>query len=393
LLEGDIQEFGADTLIRFLAHSRRSGCLELRRPSGRGEIRFAGGDICGAYSFLDDGPIGLRLVSSGVVTRRRLRAALDEHAEQGAPLGQVLVDAGDVDLGLLSEVLREQMLDRILDILDWETGTFTWTPSREVLLDEAVVLTAQEVFEERRRRNGRRHSVKRKTTGSSGAEEQNDESHESQDHRDPERRPSLFPTGEDASDDNFDTIVVCTGNQFRSPIVEGLMRASTMGLPLRVTSVGTRDLGAAPALPEAVRLASEFGVDLTAHRARSLRGFDLSQADLVIGFQLEHVAAAVVEANANYERTFTILELILLLEEVDVPDERDPVTRARAAIESAHKRRPPAAAPLPPNVQIRDPVGSRPSVYRETADHLRTATRQLIDRLFGFVPYSPPPPR
>ena len=391
MLEGDIEEFGADALVRFLAHSRRSGCLALRRPSGRGEVRFSGGDICGAYSFLDDRPIGLRLVISGAVSRRRLRVALDEHAEQGARLGEVLVDAGDVDGGLLTEVLREQILDRILDILEWETGTFTWTPSQEVRLDEAVAITAREVFEERRRRNGRARMVNRETSGQSGAEGRRDDDQELQDGHDPQRR-SRSLAGEEALNEIFDVIVICTGNQFRSPIVEGLMRASTTRLPLRVTSVGTRDLGAAPALPEAVRLASEFGVDLTAHRARSLRGFDLSEADLVIGFELEHVAAAVVEANSKYERTFTILELISLLDEVEVADARDPVRRARAAIDSANKRRPPAGTQLAPDAQIRDPLGSRPIVYRETADQLRTATRQLIDRLFGFVPYSPPPP-
>ena len=391
MLEGDIEEFGTDALVRFIAHTRRSGCLELHRPSGMAEIRFSDGDICGASSSLDDRPLGLRLVNSGTVTRRRLRVALDEHVEHGARLGQVLVDAGDVDLALLSDVLREQMLDRILDILDWETGTFTWTPSQDVRLDEAVAITARGVFEERRRRNGQAAMVNRGTTGQSGAEGRKDDGHGSQSGRELKKRPSLSLAGQDA-DDIFDVIVVCTGNQFRSPIVEGLMRASTTRLPLRVTSVGTRNLGAAPALPEAVRLASEFGVDLTAHRAQSLRGFDLSDTDLVIGFELEHVAAAVVEANAKYERTFTILELLSLLGEADVPDERDPVRRARAAVDSAHKRRPVAGAPLPSNAQIQDPLGGRPTVYRATADQLRTATRLLVDRLFGFVPYSPPPP-
>jgi protein-tyrosine phosphatase len=391
VLEGDIEEVGADALIRLIAGSRRSGRLELRRAAGRGELTFSVGDVCGAYSSFAGDPLGLRLVESGVVTRRRVRAALDEHVDLGRRLGQVLIESGDIDSELLSEALREQMLDRILEILDWETGTFKWTPADEVRLDEAVAITAQEVFDERLRRNASAEVVSRVMAGGSGQEDRNsDERLESAGLPGRERHAALSLTSE-TSDGIFDVVIVCTGNQFRSPIVEGLMKASSSPLPLRVSSVGTKELGAPPALPEAIRLASEFGVDLTAHRARSLRGIDLSGADLVIGFELEHVAAAVVEAGATYERTFTILELVSLLEEIPPPDDDDPVRRARAAIDSAHRLRPEGAS-LSPDAQIRDPVGGRGSVYRETADHLRSATRHLIDRLFGFVPYSPPLP-
>jgi protein-tyrosine phosphatase len=392
LLEGDIEEFGADALVRLIADGRRSGRLDLRRAAGRVELRFTLGDVCGAHSSFADEPLGLRLVSGGVVTRRRLRAALDEHVDLGCQLGKVLVQAGDIDSELLSEVLREQMIDRILDILDWDTGVFAWTPAEEVRLDEGISIPVREVFIERLRRRPRVEMVNRGMSGRSRPQDRHSDEHSSGLSRDRERRPSLSLASEGVMGEIFDVIIVCTGNQFRSPIVEGLMRASTTQLPLRVTSVGTKKLGAAPALPEAVRLASEFGVDLTAHRARSLSGFDLSEADLVIGFELEHVAAAVVEAGARYERTFTILELLTLLDDVPQVEEDEPVRRARAVIEAAHKRRRPASAPLPPDAQIRDPIGGRASVYRETADHLRLATRQLIDRLFGSVPYSPPPP-
>jgi protein-tyrosine phosphatase len=391
LLEGEIEEVGPDALVRLIARARRSGRLEFRRAAGRVELRFSLGEVCEAHSSFADEPLGLRLISGGLVTRRRLRAALDEHIDLGCQLGEVLVQSGDIDSQLLSEVLREQTFDRILDILDWDTGVFTWTPAEEVRLDEAISIPVQEVFVERLRRRPHMEMVNGDMSSRDLQDRHSDE-HPSGRSRDPERRPRLSLAQEGAADEIFDVIIVCTGNQFRSPIVEGLMRASTTQLPLRVTSVGTKELGAAPALPEAVRLASEFGVDLTAHRARSLSGFDLSEADLVIGFELEHVAAAVVEASARYERTFTILELLTLLDDVPVIEEDEPVRRARAAIEAAHQRRPPAGAPLPPDAQIRDPLGGHPSAYRQTADHLRLATRKLIDRLFGSVPYSPPPP-
>jgi hypothetical protein len=112
----------------------------------------------------------------------------------------------------------------------------------------------------------------------------------------------------------------------------------------------------------------------------------------VIGFEQAHIAAAVVEAGARYERTFSIVELITLLDKVPAPDRDDPVTRARAAVAAAHEARRPGA-PLDPDAQIGDPLELGPDVYRATADRLRTLTRQMLDHLFGYVPLSPPPPR
>ena len=72
----------------------------------------------------------------------------------------------------------------------------------------------------------------------------------------------------------------------------------------------------APALPEAVTAGRRRGVDLAAHVSRSLRDADLAQADLVLGFEPQHVRTAVVDARANIARTFLLAELIPLL---DVP--------------------------------------------------------------------------
>lgn len=180
----------------------------------------------------------------------------------------------------------------------------------------------------------------------------------------------------------FDITVVCTGNQFRSPLVEGLLRLSASELPVRVTSMGTKEFGPAKALPEAVELASEFGVDLSGHRARSLEKANLADADLVIGFELSHVAAAVVEARAPIERTFTIVELAQTLNDIDDPGITDPVARAREMVHRAHVLRidrKNADATL----QVADPVGGSVDVYAATAERLRALTRRLIECLFG----------
>lgn len=179
----------------------------------------------------------------------------------------------------------------------------------------------------------------------------------------------------------FDVVFVCSGNRFRSPIAEATLRQATDGLPVEVSSAGTLDLGPVPALPEAQKLADRFGLDLSTHRARSLVDVDLAGSDLVIGFEQAHVSMAVVEANAPRERTFTMFELVDLLEWIDTPEARDPVTRARetvARLDEARSLKLPGRAP-----ELADPLGAAARVHRETAGRVRECAHTLAQALFG----------
>jgi protein-tyrosine-phosphatase len=192
-------------------------------------------------------------------------------------------------------------------------------------------------------------------------------------------------------EDLFEIVVVCTGNQFRSPIVAGLIRSAASHLPVLVTSLGTMKLPPVHALPEAVALGAELGVDLSGHRARSMRNMDLSSADLVVGFEFQHVAAAVVDAGARAERTFTALELVHLLEGQRVPPGADIVSHARRMVALADARRIPAAAPTSA-FQIHDPVEAGPAGHRAVVAQLEAASERLLEGLFG-ASLRPVPPQ
>jgi protein-tyrosine-phosphatase len=140
-----------------------------------------------------------------------------------------------------------------------------------------------------------------------------------------------------------------------------------------------------PALPEAVELASAIGLDLASHRARHLADVDLSNSDLVLGFEQMHVSAAVVDGQAALGRTFTLPELVDLLQKLpDASTSRrpDPVETARERVEQAQALRAKSAqkrsAP-----EIEDPLGRPPSVQRRTAEEIRFLVAELAVRLFG----------
>jgi protein-tyrosine phosphatase len=182
------------------------------------------------------------------------------------------------------------------------------------------------------------------------------------------------------SSDDFDVVVICSGNRFRSPIAEAVLRRAADGLPVRVRSFGTMDLPSGHALSEALELAPGYGLDLMSHRSHPLAGTDLSGADLVIGFEQIHVSTAVVGARARRERTFLITELVAGLDETGPPQADGVVERARAVVRQADESRR-AAHRIPQ--EIADPIGGSAAGYRKTADEVYRLTSRVAERLFG----------
>src|SRR5260370_19218717 len=73
-------------------------------------------------------------------------------------------------------------------------------------------------------------------------------------------------------------LIVCSGNSVRSQMAEGLLR-HLGGDTLEVHSAGTASIGVGPLAIEAMR---EIGIDITAHRSKSVSEFEGQRFDTVI---------------------------------------------------------------------------------------------------------------
>jgi protein-tyrosine phosphatase len=178
----------------------------------------------------------------------------------------------------------------------------------------------------------------------------------------------------------FEVVFVCTGNRFRSALAEGVFRTAAGDAGFAVESYGTLRLDPMPALPEAVELARAYGVDLSAHRCRSLVGEDLRHADLVVGFELVHAATAVLDADAARDRTFLLAELLAYLDQIESTADGT-AEGARRVVEAAaavrRERRNLAVE------EIDDPLGQSTKAQALIADDVAALTSRLAVRLFG----------
>jgi protein-tyrosine phosphatase len=105
----------------------------------------------------------------------------------------------------------------------------------------------------------------------------------------------------------IDTILVlCIGNVCRSPMAEGLLKRA---LPNKtVHSAGIGALVGRPAEPFAVLLMQEQGIDISAHRARSLAARMVSEADLILTMDLEQKRHVEMQYVASKGKVFRIGE-------------------------------------------------------------------------------------
>jgi len=185
----------------------------------------------------------------------------------------------------------------------------------------------------------------------------------------------------------FQLVVVCTGNRFRSPLAAAVVEQLVTELPVHVSSLGTLDLHGAPPLRAAVKQAGRMGLDLSAHRARTLVGADLRAADLIVGFERAHIGAAVLEAEAPRERSFLLTELVELLEELPPVFDADPLQRARNAVARADalRRENPAAW----YEEIPDPLGGSSRLARDVANEVQRLSLALLRGIFGSDAVAP----
>ncbi len=179
----------------------------------------------------------------------------------------------------------------------------------------------------------------------------------------------------------FRILFVCTGNICRSPTAEALFRVLARDLPLEVSSAGIFGVQGNTSPVGVVRAGQRLGADLSMHRARSLADVDLAEPDLIIGFEREHVATAVVEGGAPPERAFTLPEIVRLLDGVELPA-GDAIERARHAVALAARRRKEEARSVP-SEEVRDPFWVGPQQQLEIAQEIKELCERLLAQLFA----------
>lgn len=177
-------------------------------------------------------------------------------------------------------------------------------------------------------------------------------------------------------------LLVCTANQCRSPMAEGLLRTrlAVEGVQAHVGSAGLLP-GGVPATPDAVAVMAERGVDIGAHVSCQLTADIVQSANLMVGMAREHVREACVTYGALLQRSFTLKELVRRGEQAGPRLEDETLYAWLARI--GYGRRPADLVGKAELDDIADPIGKSRIHFERTADELDDLLGRLLHVVVG----------
>ena len=141
LLQGNLKEFSLPNVLQLVKMSAKSGALSITREAESGKIFFRNGQIHFATAHPGTMPLGERLVKSGHITSKQLRAALSEQKKKSAKgrIGSILLEHGYIDRVTLEQSVRDQIEDVTFNFFSWTDGDFTFEAD-ETVTDEDILV-------------------------------------------------------------------------------------------------------------------------------------------------------------------------------------------------------------------------------------------------------------
>jgi protein-tyrosine phosphatase len=138
-------------------------------------------------------------------------------------------------------------------------------------------------------------------------------------------------------------------------------------------------------MEESVRAAAEREVDISAHAARRLRADQITAADVIVCMAAEHRDAIVAAVAKADPKTFTLKEVVRLLESLPAPPEPAGPETLAARVAEASGLRVEGFEGNPYDDGIVDPLGLPLDSFRAVAWELDQWCGRLVEGLFGRV--------
>ncbi|WP_224984817.1 response regulator [Geomonas agri] len=125
-LVGNLEDLGLGEILQIVSLSRRSGVLALQSRGREARVIFRNGQVIRATSSTFQQNLGEVLIQQGVIDLGILKRALSIQADEGYTqlLGVIMVERFGVSADAIETVVREQIENVVYSLFAWAEGTF-----------------------------------------------------------------------------------------------------------------------------------------------------------------------------------------------------------------------------------------------------------------------------
>ncbi len=153
-IKGSLKEASLADVFQLLALGGKTGCLSVTDRSNFGQIYFDAGRITYARIVNRRDRLGDMLLHSGLISHQQLQQVLDRQAQEPEKrLGELLVEAGAIERGVLRRHMAVQIEEAIYHLFTWSRGSFFFEADKRPDEGETLLsLNAQNLLLEGARR-------------------------------------------------------------------------------------------------------------------------------------------------------------------------------------------------------------------------------------------------
>ncbi len=130
-VEGELSETCLSRILHNLYSLRTTGLLHLESDDIKKVVYIRNGYPIFVRSNLVREFLGQMLIRSGTLTEEDLEKSLTFSQGKGQRHGMALLEMGLITPHQLNDVLQRQVLEKLLDIFSWETGSYKFVQARE----------------------------------------------------------------------------------------------------------------------------------------------------------------------------------------------------------------------------------------------------------------------
>ena len=129
-LQGNLHDFSVNEILQLLGSQKKTGCLMLDWNTERAQVFVVDGRIVGtrSYGMRPDDPLLAFLLRVHRLSDEQRRGLLSIHKESSRDLEDLLITGRYVETEELKGYLERQILNDLMRIVRWDSGTYRFEP-------------------------------------------------------------------------------------------------------------------------------------------------------------------------------------------------------------------------------------------------------------------------